>query len=853
LQYTELILIQMYIILVELPGEYGKQPTEDLTGFPFLTLWEVYRTPYTLCSGGSGSAIYKSVDGGTIWKKVTGNGIPEGILGKIGLAVSRSNPDVVYAMIENENGGLFRSNDGGETWKRVNEERKLRQRAWYYSRVYSDPQNENVVYVLNTRIWKSIDGGKTFDSLQQWHGDNHALWIDPADSKRMINGNDGGANVSNDGGKTWTKSENPTAQFYHVYTDNDFPYNVYGAQQDNSTVKIKSRSNGRGITVRGWHSVGGGESGHIIPDPRNSDIVYAGSYGGLITRYDHKTQTTQNIQVWPENPMGWAAGDLKYRFQWTAPIMISPHDPTKLYHAANVLFRSTNEGKSWTQVSPDLTRNEKSMLEHSGGPITHDNTSVEYYCTIFALAESPLRPGLLWVETDDGLIHISKDDGKSWENITPRHMPEWGLISSIEPSYSNEGTAYIAVDHHELDDFNAYAYKTTDYGKSWIPINQGFREDDFLRVIREDPVKQGILYAGTETGVYYSIDDGQQWNSLQLNLPASPIHDLSVKRNDLIAGTHGRSFWILDDLTIIHQLRELSMKTDVLLKPLTTYRMPGSPTNNPDVGQNPPSGVVINYYLKEPCKNKLSMEILEKSGNLVRTFTSEGEENEKLPAKKGMNRFIWDMRYPGASEVEDSPLWAGTTAGPLAVPGIYTIKLHTGHATLSKEFEIKIDPRIPTSQRELEEQFDLLIKIRDKVTEAHNTVNKIRTIKADLDELKSRIPGQSGEEIIADKIDMIYKELCGIEGEIIQVKSKSGQDPLNYPIKINNKLAALTGVVSHSYFAPTRQSYDVFTMLSEQLDKQINRFNKIIDTDIIQLNQLIREYKIPAILVRTKK
>ncbi len=819
----------------------------------YATAWEIYRTGYTMSSGGPGSAIYKSTDSGDTWTRLTGGGLPDGIMGRIGISVSQVNPNKVYAMIENKQGGLYVSADAGATWRRVNSDANLRQRAWYYTHIYADTKNEDTVYVLNVRMHKSIDGGRTFSSFNPPHGDNHDMWIDPHDPLRMIEGNDGGANVSTDGGLNWTESKHPTAQFYHTYTDDEFPYNVYGAQQDNSTIKIKSRSNGFAITEQDWHSVGGGESGHIIPDPRNHNIVYAGSYGGNLTRYDHATQTSQNIQVWPDNPMGWAAGDLKYRFGWTAPIMVSKHEPTELYHAANVLFRSTNEGMSWEQVSPDLTRNDKSKLGPSGGPLTHDNTSVEYYCTIFALLESPLRHGLIWAGTDDGLMHITRDNCRTWTNITPKQLEDFSLISSIEPSHFKEGKAYIAIDRHEMDDYGAYAFKTDDYGKSWKAINTGFREKDFLRVIREDPVVEGLLYAGTETGVYYSLDDGDSWNTLQLNLPTSPVHDLSVKQNDLVAGTHGRSFWILDDLTVLHQLRNMK-NNDTVLNPRPVYRGPGgggffrgAPSG---VGANPPSGVIVDYYLKNKPEGTVTLEFLDSAGNSIKKFTNKGSGRQAIPANQGMNQFVWNTRYSDATAVQGSPLWAGSIGGPAAPPGTYSIKLDNDGKSTSASFEIKIDPRIDTTPEAFQAQFDLLIKVRDKVTLAHETILSIRSIKKDLTAYKGRLKDVTGGKRVIDLIDGAVKELSDVEGKILQVKSKSGQDPLNYPIMINNRLAALNGVVSRSFKAPTKQAYDVFEMLSGLLDDQVSRYTSVTSSQIASINDAIRNLNLPAIVIK---
>ena len=536
----------------------------------YAALWEVYRQPWTLESGGPGSGIFKSTDGGDTWNEITRNtGLPKGVIGNIGITVSPANPERVWAIVEAEEGGVFRSDNAGKTWAKVNEQRSLRQRAWYYTRIYADPQNADTVYVLNTGFYKSNDGGKTYSSISVPHGDNHDLWIAPNDPMRMINSNDGGANVSYNGGRSWTEQDQPTAQFYRVAVDNDFPYNIYGAQQDNSTVKIASRTTDFGIDRTNWYDVGGGESGWIAPSPRDSNIVFAGSYGGLITRYDHHTGQLRNVTPWPDNPMGAGAADLKYRFQWNFPILFSPHDQNTLYAGGNVLFKSTNEGQTWQAISGDLTRNDKSRQGSSGGPITKDNTSIEYFCTIFTVIESPVGKGVIWVGSDDGLVHVTRDGGKSWQNVTPPGMPEWIQINSIDASSFEAGTAYVAATAYKLDDFKPYLFKTSDYGKTWKKITSGIPAGAFTRVVREDPNRRGLLYAGTETGLHVSFDDGDNWQSLQLNLPVVPITDLVIhkREKDLVAATQGRSFWVLDDTTVLHQMAEAAKADSYLFKP----------------------------------------------------------------------------------------------------------------------------------------------------------------------------------------------------------------------------------------------------------------------------------------------
>src|SRR5215469_15366068 len=531
----------------------------------FAGMWQAVRKPWTMESGGPGSGLYRSADGGDTWTKLTGNGLPEGILGRIGVATA-PNPNRIYALVEADKGGLFRSDDGGEKWQLVNDDRRYRQRAWYYTHVFADPKNPDVVYILNTGTYRSIDGGKTFTQIRTPHGDNHGFWIDPQNPRRLINGNDGGATISTDWGASWSSIMNqPTAQFYHVVADSRFPYWLYGAQQDNSTVAVASASAHGGISQSDFYEVGGGESGYIAPDPSDPEIVYAGSYGGDITRYDHRTDETEMVNPWPRNPIGWGMADLKHRFQWTEPIVFSPHDPHTLYYAGEVLFKTTDQGKSWTIISPDLTRNDKAKQASSGGPITKDNTGVEVYDTIFTVAESPVQKDLIWAGSDDGLIHVTRDGGKNWDNVTPKEMPEWGTVSMIEASPYDAGTAYAAVQRHKMDDFKPYIFKTTDFGKTWKTLSQGIPADTYVHAVREDRKRKGLLYAGTEKGVYFSFDDGANWQTLQNNLPVSPVYDVYVHDDDLIAATHGRSFWILDDLSPLRNYKPGDANEDVHL------------------------------------------------------------------------------------------------------------------------------------------------------------------------------------------------------------------------------------------------------------------------------------------------
>jgi photosystem II stability/assembly factor-like uncharacterized protein len=847
--------------------------------------WEVYRKPWTLESGGPGGGIFKSTDGGDTWTELTRNpGLPKGMVGKVGITVSPANPERVWAIVEAEDGGVFRSDNGGTTWTRVNEERRLRQRAWYYTRIYADPKNADSVYVLNVGFFRSNDGGRTYTTISVPHGDNHDLWIAPDDPNRMIESNDGGANVSFNGGRSWTEQDQPTAQFYRVAVDNEFPYNIYGAQQDNSTVRIPSRTTENSISVRDWYDVGGGESGWIAPSPKDPNIIFAGSYGGLTTRYDHRTGQQRDINPYPNNPMGSGADVLKYRFQWNFPIVFSPHDPNKLYLGANVLFVSMDEGSSWQVISPDLTRNDKTKQGASGGPITKDNTSVEYYATIFALMESPVQAGTIWAGSDDGVVHLSRDGGKNWSNVTPlaNMMPEWIQINSLEASPHDAGTAYIAGTMYKWDDNKPYLYRTSDYGKTWKKITNGIPDTAFTRVIREDPNKRGLLYAGTETGLYVSFDNGDRWQSLQFNLPVVPITDLAIQKREkeLVVATQGRSFWILDDLPVLHEMMDAGGFSAAgetrLYKPKNNYRMPGGggfplgPTAT--VGRNPANGVVIYYSLKAKPTSNVDLEFLDPAGKSIRKFTArvsrEGAPSAASPAAEGgggfggagaappvpievgLNRFVWDTRYPDAVRFPGMILWAGETRGPKLAPGSYQVKLTVDGKSYTESFEIKPDPRVTTTQADYAKQLELGLKIRDKLTETHNAIIQIRDVRRQVEDLLKRVAGQPNFKVINDAGTALNKNLTTIEETLYQTKNQSNQDPLNYPIRLNNKLAALGGVVGSAEAAPTAQSHAVYDEVVTQIDAQLQKFAQLMRTDVPAFNQLVRDQNIPAVVVK---
>lgn len=829
----------------------------------YASTWNIRRTPYSLESGGEGSALWKSTDGGDTWTELTKEkkGLPKGDLGIIGVTVSPANSNRVWAIIEAEEGGVYRSDDTGETWTRINEERKLRQRAWYYTRIYADPQNTDVVYVLNVRFHKSKDGGRTFEAIKTPHGDHHDLWIAPDNPNQMIVGDDGGAQVSQDGGTSWSTYQNqPTSQFYRITTDNHFPYRIYGAQQDNSSVRILSRSDESVISERHWEATAGGESAHLAPHPTNPEIVYGGSYGGFLTRVNHETNEVRVVDVYPDNPMGWAAKDLKYRFQWNFPILFSPHDESTLYAAANVLFKTTNEGQSWEEISPDLTRDDKSKMESSGGLITQDNTSVEYYGTIFAVAESIHETGVIWTGSDDGLVYLTKDGGQNWENVTPKDMPEWMMINSIEIDPFNAGGAYLAGTRYKLDDFQPYLYKTTDYGQTWQKITKGIADDHFTRVLRADPERQGLLYAGTERGVYASFDDGENWQPLQLNLPIVPITDLTIKEKDLIVATQGRSFWVLDDLTVLHQLSpDLKNKSFHLFQPRASYNtLRDKPAKKSKLyGQNPPNGVAINFYFaSKPDTNTMaSLEILDAGGNSIRTFNypfdkkKDKKENE-LKLKKGANQFTWDLRYDKAVEFEGMILWFGGTQGPRAIPGNYQVKLTLNGEEQIQPFEILIDPRSEASQADMEAQFDFLMSIRDKLDETHQCIKKIRSIKADIQAFLDRLPQEDETyQSIKEEGKAIQDKLTTVEEALYQTKNRSRQDPLNYPIRLNNKLSILATLCGFGNYRPTDQMYQVRDEITQYIDAELSQFYTIISEDVPNFNSVVAGQSIPAIAI----
>ncbi|MEE2642576.1 MAG: glycosyl hydrolase [Planctomycetota bacterium] len=830
----------------------------------YATTWNIRRTPYSLESGGKGCGLWKSTDGGDSWEEISRHpGLPTGTLGVIGVTVSPVDSNRVWVIVEAADGGVFRSDDAGGTFRRVNEDRNLRQRAWYYTRIYAGPDNIDEVYVVNVSFWHSRDGGKNFSSIRTPHGDHHDLWIDPVNPRRMVIADDGGAQVTFNQGKTWSTYMNqPTSQFYRVTTDDHYPYRVYGAQQDNSTVRISSRGSRGAITERDWEPTAGGESGHLAIDPRNNDIVYGGSYGGLLTRRDHRSGQVRNIHVWPDNPMGSGAGANKYRFQWNFPIFFSPHDPGKLYTAAQCLFVTENEGQSWTRISGDLTRNDPSRLGSSGGPITKDNTCVEYYCTIFAALESPHEPGVLWTGSDDGLIQLSRNSGKTWTNVTPAGLPEWSQINSLEAHPTEKGGLYVAATRYKLDDFKPYLYRTLDYGKTWTRITDGIDRKHFTRVIRADPGRKGLLYAGTESGIYASLDDGKNWTPFQMNLPVVPVTDLAVKNDDLVVATQGRSFWILDDLTLLHQLDEKELKKDIsLFRPRSVVKTrAGRGRASLQDGQNPDGGVRVAFLLRDmPDKETVvKLSFATSGGSPVQTYSTQPDREKKeqpLVVKKGMNEFLWNMRYPDAETFEGMVLWAGGTRGPAAIPGSYTVTLEVGSESFSSEFEILKDPRSPATDSDFQSQLAFLLRLRDKLSATHLAIRKIRTTRKQINTLTGRLRKQmekneklkAGYQPVLKAAQELVKSMTEIEEKLYQTKNRSPQDPLNFPIRLNNKLSALAGVVSTGDYPPTQQAEQVYREISARIDVELNRLQGLLSKDLKNLNLLIQKQKVPAI------
>lgn len=820
----------------------------------YAALWEAWRKPWGMSSGGPGSGLFKSVDGGEHWTELTRNpGMPAGLIGKIGVSVSPVDGNRVYAIVENENGGIFVSDDAGASWKRTNDSRDLRQRAFYYSRITADPQIKDRVYVTNVRFFRSDDGGKTFPTkIKVPHGDNHDLWIASDNNQRMIESNDGGANVSVNGGKSWTGQDYPTAQIYRLTISHHRPYFVCGSQQDNSSICVPSQGWDH-LNVLGdqyGFSPAGGESGYIANDPLDPDIYYSGSYGGLLQRYDHRTGQVRGVNIRPDNPMGYSASDLGERFQWTFPILFDPQDKNILYASSQHVFRTGNGGQSWDRISPDLTRHDAATLGPSGGPITRDQTGVETYATVFALAPSRLEKDVIWAGSDDGLVHVTRDNGASWQNVTPGGIPTFLKITTIEDSPSRPGTAFLAGHAVLLGDMKPYLLRTRDYGAHWTAITAGLPVDEPVRSVREDPNRPGLLFAGTERGVWVSFDDGLSWQKLQRNLPVTQVSDLAVTDHDLVISTHGRSFWVLDKIDVIRQL-DISgsgRRSLQLFKPAPAV-----------AGIDP--GVMIDYFLPRVPKS-LTLDILDSDGRLIRSFAgrykSEKQEEAEKKAKEegtlkpelpkpsmkvGLNRFTWDLTYPGFTEFENMVLWSAANQGPTALPGSYRVRLTVDGKALVQPAEIQLDPRISVDRSDLQKRFDFVAAIAREVGQANDAVLLIRGIRAQLDSTLKRTP----DPAITSAARSLSERLSAIESRLYQVRNRSEQDPLNYPIMLNNKLAALGALVDEGNAAPTAQAYAVHAELAGQLERELAALDALLASDLPALNRRLKAARLPTI------
>ncbi len=810
----------------------------------YASTWQVYRTPWKMWGGGPHSKLFKSTDGGDHWTDLTKNpGMPDPPIGKIGITVSAADPNRLYAIVEANEGGVFRSDDGGKTWARTNDERKIRQRHFYYSRIYADPKDPNTVYALNTSLYRSTDGGKTFDRIRAVpHGDQHDLWIAPNDPQRLASSNDGGGTISTNGGKTWTEQDFPTAQLYHITTTSDVPYHVCGAQQDNSTVCVPSSDwdnmQARGPNHGWYYDVGGGESGYITQSPTDPNVFYAGSQGALLTRYDRSNGQFRDIQPNPRFFSGEPASALPERWQWTFPIVFSPVDSTAMYTTSQHVWKTTDDGQTWKKISPDLTLADPKTLGMSGGLITMDMNGPEIYGTVFSLAPSFFDANTIWAGSDDGLVHVTRDGGAHWTNVTPKDMPKYTRIVMIDASRHDPGTAYVAGTMYQLDDRRPYLWRTHDYGRTWTKIVSGMADDDFSRTIREDVVRPHMLYAGTEHGVYVSWDDGDHWQPLSLNLPNTQVADLIVEDHDLVAGTHGRSIYVLDDIDPLRQLGDSVAVADAwLFQPHAAIR-----------GLD---DAAIYYYLKQPA-DSVSVAILDGGGDVVQRYTSASKDTtadeeedyfgrgpQPPTAKVGLNRFEWDLTYPGAVVFDSMIIWsARPQRGPMAPPGHYQARLSVnGTQVATRGFDVVMDPRLKgVTAADLKAQFDLAMKIRDRTSAADQAVIDVRDVR-----------GQVDDRLTSPKASSFRKEatalsdtISAIERNLYQVKNRSGQDPLNFPIKLNNRLAALRRSVETGDAKPTAAAYEVLDNLSAKLNVQLDALGDAVAAMLPALNAKLR-------------
>jgi photosystem II stability/assembly factor-like uncharacterized protein len=805
--------------------ELVMDPTDSKT--LYAATWEAWRTPSFLNSGGPGSKFWKTTDGGEHWTDITrAAGLPSGVIGKIGIAVSPVNHNHVFAIVEAHEGGAFLSEDAGKTWTKTSDSHDLTQRAWYFSHIFADPKNLNKVYSLNVGAQQSSNSGKTWSSFRTTHSDNHDLWISPDDPKRMIESNDGGASVSVDGGQTWTAESVPTAEIYHVVADNHIPYRIYGAQQDNSSLKVSPSEPDR-PDRHNWEGTAGGESGYLAVRADDPEIVYGGNYSGEIEEMNYHTGLSRNINPWPDNPMGHAASELTHRIQWTFPIVMSPHDPKVIYTASQYLLRSSDAGQSWKQISPDLTRNDPKKQVSSGGPITQDNTSIEYYDTIFTVAESPVHRGLIWTGSDDGLIHITTNNGRDWQDVTPSGMPHWGRVSMIEASRYDAGTAYAAVNDYQNDDTRPYIYRTHDFGQNWEKIVTGIPDGAFARVCREDAHRKGLLYAGTETGAYVSFDDGDHWQSLQKNLPVCPVHDLFLKDDDLIAATHGRSFWIMHNVSQLSELTATKPVSFVLYKPNDQLRLDGR------------ARARVDYYLPTEAKNA-KLEVFDSHGNSVGNTAPEAEA--------GFHTSDIALSHPAFGSFPGMHFWSGFPRPVSAPPGTYVVKLTVDGKTQATTLRLLKDPRIQYSDRDLVRQYDFTVKIVERIDDANAAVLRMHDMKSQVDKA---VADSKKDADIVNAADKLEDRLLAIEGEINQYRIKSGEDPLNFPIKLNDKLAGVASVVQSGQMPPSRQAQEVFAELSKQLQVQLDLLKMFEANDVVKFNDLLKSKHFAPITPKT--
>ena len=863
----------------------------------YATTWEAHRSFSEISSGGAGSAIYRSKDGGETWEDITNKpGLPKGTLGKMGITASPAQAGRVWCLIQHaEAPGLYRSDDGGEHWTHVSDSHLLISRAWYYMHVHADTQDPDTVYVNNLSFWKSTDAGSTFTQIDTPHGDNHDLWISPIYNKRMIQGNDGGANVSFNTGKTWTSVYNqPTSQYYHIGVDNRKPYRVYGTQQDNSSLAVPSRTPSSSIPWSNVIIAGTGESGYITVDPKNDDIVYLGAIGSssgggnCLQRYDERTKQVRLVTTWPEATSGEGAFSHRYRFAWTYPIVFSPHDANVLYAAGNIVFKTTNEGQSWTPISPDLTRNDPSKLQITGGPIDRDSVGAEVYCTVFSFTESPHRRGELWAGSDDGLIHVSRDNGNSWQNVTPDHMPEWAMVTSIEVSPHDANTITFSAARHKLDDYAPYIYRSTDSGVTWTRVVTGIASDHFVRIVREDSVRKGLLFAGTETNLYVSFNGGDNWELFQLNLPICPIYDLIIKNDDLVCGTHGRAMWILDDITPLRQYNPaLVTQGTHLFAPRTTERVlaalfededgAGAPGKNYmaglgdvcahtvtvtpegavertflDSGSNPPRGAIITYWLKETPTTPIRLAFYDTKGTLINEFYSrpEGTKVEKsddkhdlrrTSAKAGWNRFIWDMRVKALPKIIGSDPIAGSLMyGPKVAPGQYMVELTVDGQVGRQPLTIVADSYSDASQADLDAQFELLMRIYHRTGDAVTAINQMRDVRAQLDGWHKRLARNPKTAALAEQAASLRDQVLAVEKEIQVPDLKPGwPGQMNHGTKMLAKLGSIADAVAVGNYRPTDQAVAVFDSLSENIDEVFSRMQGLVSGEIADFGKKI--------------